>query len=131
MNRVYPLSLLAFTATARALSLPRHPIPSPFSRSASSHHRDDARRQTGSVELHVPASMNSTGNHKRCGKGGCFSQVAGMDHRYRRHVKPKKQHEIKCLAEVGTKDKKKKKKLRGLFHLWSLIASCPFCTGHF
>ena len=32
-------------------------------------------------------------------RGQC--QVEGVEHLFRRHVKPKKQHEIKCLAEVG------------------------------
>ena len=36
---------------------------------------------------------SSSGDGGRC-------QVAGLDHLYRRHVKPKKQHEIKCLAKV-------------------------------
>ena len=29
------------------------------------------------------------------------SQVGGLEHAFRRHVKPKKQHEIKLLGEVG------------------------------
>ena len=33
-------------------------------------------------------------------RGELGSQVAGLDHLFRRHVKPKKQHEIKHLGEV-------------------------------
>ena len=71
MDKVYPLSLLAFVATSHALSIPRQP----------QKYRED-------TEEEVRAS------------GGPVSQVAGLDHVFRRHVKPKKQHEIKNLAEV-------------------------------
>ena len=47
----------------------------------------------------LPHSQQThVGSHQL--EGEC-SQVKGIDHLYRRHVKPKKQHEIKCLAEVG------------------------------
>ena len=100
VNQVYPLSLLAFAATAKALSLPRYPPSSPSILSPSpTTHRDHQHQQI---------TLNSTGYMYRIpasslsGDRGSCSQVPGIEHCYRRHVKPKKQHEIKCLAEVGT-----------------------------
>lgn len=100
VNQVYPLSLLAFAATAKALSLPRYPPssgPSILSHSPTTHHRDHQHQQItlNCTSYRIPASSLS-------GDRGSCSQVPGIEHRYRRHVKPKKQHEIKCLAEVGT-----------------------------
>ena len=97
---IYPLSLLAFAAAAKALSLSRYP-PSPSSPSPGTHH-DGRHRQlttpTTNCDLPTASSYSLSGD----GSSGSCSQVAGIEHRYRRHVKPKKQHEIKCLAEVGT-----------------------------
>ena len=73
VDRVYPLSLLAFVATAHSLSLSRRPP-----------------RQ---------ASEGRTDEEEKEGRGS-KSQVAGLEHVFRRHVKPKKQHEIKNLAKV-------------------------------
>lgn len=64
-NKVYPLSLLAFVATAHALSLPRN-------------------QRNVSQEPRAPNP----------------SQMSGINHLFRRHVKPKKQHEVKLLGEV-------------------------------
>ena len=64
-TKVYPLSLLAFVATAHALSLPRD-------------------QRNVSQESGAPNP----------------SQMSGIDHLFRRHVKPKKQHEVKLLGEV-------------------------------
>jgi hypothetical protein len=106
VNQVYPLSLLAFAATAKALSLSRDPpslsptSPYPYP-SPGAHHGHQHQRTTPATSCDPPtvaSSCSLSGN----GSSGSCSQVAGIDHCYRRHVKPKKQHEIKCLAEVGT-----------------------------
>lgn len=67
---ILPLSLLAFSATADTLSFPLYPSPSPLSSSFSS----------------VGATTDS--------------QVMELKHLFRRHVKLKKQHEIKQLTKV-------------------------------
>ena len=80
VNKVYPLSLLAFVASARTLSVSRQPHP---------RHREET------------ANRQSSGSSRGCGKGGRVpAQIARLDHLFRRHVKPKKQHEIRVLAEV-------------------------------
>ena len=80
MDKVYPLSLLAFVASAHALLISRQPLPQ--------------RRN----EESVPTSK-SRGAELRGRTMG--PQVAGLDHVFRRHVKPKKQHEIVNLTEVN------------------------------
>ena len=67
---MWPLSLLAFRATAHALSFPRQ-----------------AGRQSGPVD---PVE-EFLGNH---------SQSSMLGHIFRKHVKPKKQHEIRKLGMV-------------------------------
>ena len=70
---VLPLSLLAFSATAAALSYP------------------------------YTAKDNNDIIEPLGGGGACEygPQVSGLSHLFRRHVKPKKQHEIKELAKVS------------------------------
>lgn len=77
---MYPLSLLAFVATAHALSVPRHP-----------------RRQREECREERRAAEKGGGSR---GERRMPAQVAGLGHVFRRHVKPKKQHEIRNLAEV-------------------------------
>lgn len=77
VDKVYPLSLLSFVAAAHSLSLSRRP---PWRLSG---------RETEEKEEVV-----------RGGGTRQISQVTGLDHVFRRHVKPKKQHEIKNLAKV-------------------------------
>uniref|UniRef100_A0A8C6YQ47 Ribosomal RNA adenine dimethylase domain containing 1 n=1 Tax=Nothoprocta perdicaria TaxID=30464 RepID=A0A8C6YQ47_NOTPE len=67
---VWPLSLLAFRATAQALAFPRH------------RHRP-RRQRSGPAEF----------RHNR-------SQSAALHPLLRKHVKPKKQHEIRRLGKV-------------------------------
>lgn len=81
VDKVYPLSLLAFVATAHALSVPRHP--------------QRYRREAGEGR---DVAQSSGGVCRE--KGRVQSQVVGLDHMFRRHVKLKKQHEIKNLVEV-------------------------------
>ena len=78
MEKVYPLSLLSFVAAAHSLSLSRRPS------------RQLSRRETEEKEE----------EEVRGGGTRHISQVTGLDHVFRRHVKPKKQHEIKNLAKV-------------------------------
>ena len=79
VNKVYPLSLLAFVASAHTLSVSRQPPP---------RHREETAK-------------SGIGSSRGCGEGGRVpAQIAGLDHLFRRHVKPKKQHEIRVLAEV-------------------------------
>ena len=78
VDKVYPLSLLAFVATAHTLSLSRTP----------SQQLDGGEREEEEEE-----GWRFSGR---------VSQVTGLDHIFRRHVKPKKQHEIKNLAKVFT-----------------------------
>lgn len=73
---VLPLSLLAFSATAAALSYPYTPV-------------DDK----DTIE-----PLGGGGGGGACEYYG--PQVSGLSHLFRRHVKPKKQHEIKELAKV-------------------------------
>ncbi|XP_064406568.1 methyltransferase-like protein 25B [Halichondria panicea] len=63
LSKVYPLSLLAFSAAAHSLSLPRQPV-------------------------------DVTPHNVRVG-----SQLEGLEHVFRCHIKPKKQHEIKVFGE--------------------------------
>lgn len=70
---VWPLSLLAFRATAHALAFPRQ-------------HRHDGVRFTGPMK---PAEF--LGNQ---------SQSSLLGHIFRKHVKPKKQHEIRKLGTL-------------------------------
>lgn len=79
---MYPLSLLAFVATAHALSVPRQP-----------------QNYGGGVGGGKCGAQNS-GDVCR-GNGMGHSQVGGLDHMFRRHVKLKKQHEIRNLVEVS------------------------------
>ena len=92
VNQVYPLSLLAFAAAAKVLSLPRHP-----QSSCCQQQQYTSSAGVPSNNIHGTATTTTGGSIQ-----GLCSQVQGIEHRYRRHVKPKKQHEIKCLAEVGT-----------------------------
>ena len=82
VKEVYPLSLLAFVATAHALSVPRRP-----------------QKYGRGVGVGKYAAQNS-GDVSR-GKGRGLAQVDGLDHMFRRHVKLKKQHEIRNLVEVS------------------------------
>ena len=81
MKEVYPLSLLAFVATAHALSVPRQP-----------------QKYGRGVGVGKYAAQNTTVSR---GKGRGLAQVDGLDHMFRRHVKLKKQHEIRNLVEVS------------------------------
>lgn len=80
MDKVYPLSLLAFVACSHSLSLDREPL------------RRKGERKKGEEE-------EKKGEKEKIDK--CSSQVTGLDHIFRRHVKLKKQREIVHLAEVG------------------------------
>lgn len=79
MDKVYPLSLLSFVTAAHSLSLSRR---SP---------RQLSGRETEEKEEEEVRGGGTTRQ---------ISQVTGLDHVFRRHVKPKKQHEIKNLAKV-------------------------------
>ncbi|XP_058863520.1 methyltransferase-like protein 25B isoform X1 [Acipenser ruthenus] len=70
---VWPLSLLAFKATARALAFPRMP-------------RGGAAQETGS------------GKSKEFWENSCRSST--LKHVFRKHVKPKKQHEVRKLGAL-------------------------------
>ncbi|KAK6467097.1 protein RRNAD1 isoform X1 [Huso huso] len=70
---VWPLSLLAFKATARALAFPRMP-------------RGGAAQETGSGK---PAEF---------WENSCRSST--LKHVFRKHVKPKKQHEVRKLGAL-------------------------------
>lgn len=86
---VYPLSLLTFVVCARNLAYQRHPQPA----------RD--------IFADIPSEKAS--RESAFDEGADFttvigSQVMGMDHAFRHCIKPKKQHEIKILGEVSTRD---------------------------
>ncbi|XP_058862204.1 methyltransferase-like protein 25B isoform X3 [Acipenser ruthenus] len=70
---VWPLSLLAFKAAARALAFPRMP-------------RGGAAQETGS------------GKSKEFWENSCRSST--LKHVFRKHVKPKKQHEVRKLGAL-------------------------------
>ena len=93
---VLPLSLLAFAALARALSYQRQP------QTMHTHKSDNHHRDLSSCSSAVP-----NGHQMTKGIGCSTSQIAALDHSFRRHVKPKKQHEIMRLAEVNGLGKKK------------------------
>lgn len=78
VEKVYPLSLLAFVATAHALSVPRQP--------------QQYGRGVGAGKY--------AGQNSGAVSGRGRAQVDGLDHMFRRHVKLKKQHEIRNLVEV-------------------------------
>ena len=50
--------------------------------------------------LAYPYTVNSACNGEDRDGGGYGSQITGLSHIFRRHVKPKKQHEIKELGKV-------------------------------
>ena len=93
MDKVYPLSLLAFVATAHALAAPREPQ---HCRMEAGEGRCSSARGRASKE---PVRGQGSEEGRKM-----VSQVAGLDHVFRRHVKPKKQHEIKHLAAVRDRD---------------------------
>ncbi|XP_039606891.1 protein RRNAD1 isoform X1 [Polypterus senegalus] len=76
---VWPLSLLAFRATAQALSFPRIP------------HME--------TNLNIP--MDKSGKAKPAEFLKNCSQSSMLSHIFRKHVKPKKQHEIRHLGRVA------------------------------
>ena len=109
---MYPLSFLAFVATAHALSLPRRrrTITDPDN---DPHPDTDlpAGLESKTLQSSRPAREECAlrGGNKRLAKEGRKnsgaenpSQIGGLDHLFRRHVKPKKQLEIKLLGEVRT-----------------------------
>ncbi|KAK8380411.1 hypothetical protein O3P69_016767 [Scylla paramamosain] len=83
----WPLSLLAFRAASHALSLPRKAVSSvnPLL------HYLSQQVQTGSIKLNKPEyhEISPAGQHKL------------LQHVFRRHLKPKKQHEVARLAIVA------------------------------
>ena len=116
-REVWPLSLLAFKAATRALSLYRQPqqLDSTVFSSlvgANEHHTyhtetaggvsqcdvsespEEGAKVNGN-ETKAPSSMGS-GNQAEIKDG----QYMSLEHCYRRHVKPKKQHEIQQLGQV-------------------------------
>ena len=106
---MYPLSLLAFASTAQALSLPRAQLPP-----ETAPEKPPAINQIPSEQLSNQDKLKREGlTGRRCDFGeaesssaelkrrtGGASQIAGLEHSFRRHVKPKKQHEILLLGEV-------------------------------
>ena len=50
--------------------------------------------------LAYPYTVDSACNGEDRDGGGYGSQITGLSHIFRRHVKPKKQHEIKELGKV-------------------------------
>ena len=105
VEKVYPLSLLAFVATAHALSVSRQPP----HRSRRQSEEKESVVLRGKGERESPEKDGGSGG-RDCSsvrdrvsggeRGKVMSQVTGLEHVFRRHVKPKKQHEIKHLAEV-------------------------------
>ena len=93
---VLPLSLLAFASLARALSHQRQP-------QMMCAHKDPLH-QAGfsSWNSAVPNGHQMTKDVRHTP-----SQIADLEHSFRRHVKLKKQHEIIRLAEVNRLDEKK------------------------
>ena len=101
MKKVYPLSLLAFVATTHALSASRQPQ---HCRVETGEGRWSTDLERGRRSKEPVRGLGSSGKPVR-GQGSVegrkmIAQVAGLDHVFRRHVKPKKQHEIKHLAAV-------------------------------
>ena len=104
-GRVYPLSFLAFVTTAHTLSLPRgqrtiiEPRPS---------NGQPAGLENEALQSRRPVRDQHGGNKRLAEEGRVSpgaenpSQISGLDHTFRRHVKPKKQLEIKLLGEVRT-----------------------------
>ena len=101
LDKVYPLSLLAFVATAHALSAPRQPQDCRME-TGERRYSTDLERGRGPKE--AVRGLGSSGEPVRGQESEegrkMIAQVAGLDHVFRRHVKPKKQHEIKHLAAV-------------------------------
>jgi hypothetical protein len=87
-SEVWPLSLLAFKAATQALSLPRKPV--------------DTTRDVHNFKFpKLSADKRNFVRRDDSGKNDIKNgQYLSLDHCYRRHVKPKKQHEIKKLGEV-------------------------------
>ena len=92
---VLPLSLLAFAALARTLSHQRQP--------QTMHAHKDASHQAGFSSWSSPVP---NGHQMAKDVRHAPSQIADLEHLFRRHVKLKKQHEIIRLAEVNRLDKK-------------------------
>ncbi|XP_013385101.1 protein RRNAD1 [Lingula anatina] len=90
-RHVWPLSLLAYKATTQALSLPRKPLSA-----------DELRKRLSTCQ----SQSTCTSDFQQTSAAGCQKteisngQCLSLDHCYRRHVKPKKQHEIQGLAQV-------------------------------
>ena len=102
---MYPLSFLAFVATAHALSLPRS------RRTNTDPDNDDTdlpagleskTQQSGHPVREECALRNKrlAGEGRKSSRAENPSQIASLNHLFRRHVKPKKQLEIKLLGEV-------------------------------
>ena len=93
-DRVYPLSLLAFVATAHTLSVIRQ--------------SSSQLQQLGKKEIqqqHQRDGFSETEKYyseteKMEDDGKVPAQVERLPHVFRRHVKPKKQHEIINLGKV-------------------------------
>lgn len=89
---VWPLSLLAYRASIQALSLSRNPLECelPISELKSDSNSAEASTTRAGEEMEDDES-------KEVKDGQCMM----LEHCYRRHVKPKKQHEILVLAKVS------------------------------
>ncbi|XP_043198856.1 protein RRNAD1-like [Amphibalanus amphitrite] len=89
-----PLSLLAFRASCRALSLPRRPVASPAPVAEFLHRCAPA----GSPAEPPAAEQWPQDAAAELTPGG--GQLKLLQHVFRRHVKPKKQHELRRLARL-------------------------------
>jgi hypothetical protein len=105
-QRVWPLSLLALHATVVYLSLPREQIHLGSHVTAKELLSDEVNRR--SDLLNQPSSVSeAVRNDRQCseiewqipGKVPCL-QHPKLHHVFRKHVKPKKQHEMSRMAEV-------------------------------
>ena len=117
-QRVWPLSLLAFRTSFHALALPRHPVCeeklSQLLQNKIKEHHCDSKKTSDCNSLKfcvTPDEKKSLCDHGAPTTESWTSaqdeirngQYRLLQHCYRRHVKPKKQHEITRLAEVSSK----------------------------
>ena len=88
LDRVYPLSLLAFVATAHTLSVTREPSLEVEQQQLD---REEIQQRDGASKMKELCE-----GKKKMKEDG----IEKLQHVFRRHVKPKKQHEIISLGRV-------------------------------
>ena len=93
---MYPLSLLAFVATAHTLSVIRQSSSQLQQLGKKEIHQHQQHQRDGVSETEKYYSKNK----KMEDDGKTAAQVERLQHVFRRHVKPKKQHEIINLGKV-------------------------------